>query len=377
MGIEKKKPVSDNDKKEFISFYSDNKDALEADENLKAAYRASVEEGVKKGWIEALSAKAYGCYGGDCVFECDWKEAERCLLKLVELDGENNPFYYNTLGYIYYYGRCSDGVPNYEEAFKYFSVGAIAGVFESRYKIADMMINGKGALKNRKAAASIIIGMYDENYDIFCKGRYDGKFADVSLRMGGLYESGTGVEQDAELAYYHYLQADFAIKKRFETARMYGDEKVRESIEKAVKRVREKLPETFFKKSMTFENPAIFGLMLQGCSGLDIELDYRRGKYYLKGKTLAGEDDVSENLITIAEMEFCALADEVEMELKGVSDISTDELPSKAFITHIVCNDDDDSWEFYHGDYMLLSFKCKEFIFTGRTWCRGKAGDWK
>ena len=368
----KKKPVSVKDKKEFITFFYEHAGELErADETVRQAYKHCVEEGVKKNWIEALTAKAYGCYGGNCVFDCDWEASRDCLLKLVEIDGENNPFYYNTLGYIYYYGRCNDGVPQYDEAFRYFSVGAIAGVFESRYKISDMLMSGNGALKNRRAAASIIFGMYDENYDIFCKGSYDGKFADVSLRMGALYETGAGVEKDLSLAYYHYLQADYAIKKRSAKAKQFGDGKVAENIAASVQRVKEQLPKDYFRDHMDFENPAMFGLMLQGCSGLDIELDYRRGRYFLRGKTLAAESDVSENLITIAEMEFCELADEVEMELFGVRDISTDEFPTKAFITHIMFNDETNCWEFYHGDYMLLSFGCDRFVFTGKCW-RGR-----
>lgn len=362
----KKKPVSDDDKKEFIEYYYENPQELEqSDENVKAAYRVCVEEGVSKDWIVALTAKAYACYGGNCIYECDWEASRDLLLRLVELDGENNPFYYNTLGYIFYYGRCNNGEPQYDEAFKYFSVGAIAGIFESRYKMADMLMGGKGVPKNLRSAATMIIGMYDENYDIFCKGGYDGKFADVSLRMGGLYEYGTGLEKNLELAYYHYLQAEYAIKLRSERYRQFGDGKVRERITQAAARVRAQLPEDFFKDHIEFENPAMFGLMLQGCSGLDIELDYRRGRYYLKGRTLAAQDDVEENLITVAEMEFCELADEVEMELVGVSDVSSDDFPQKAFITHILFDDETGLWEFYHGDYSLLSFKCTGFLFRG------------
>ncbi len=371
----KKKPVSNKDKKEFIEYYTRNLSELAAaDENVRNAYRQCVEEGVRKKWIEALSTKAYGCYGGNCVFECDWDTSKKLLEKLVELDGENNPFYYNTLGYIYYYGRCSQGVPDYDNAVKYFTVGAISGIFESRYKLADMLMSGNGVPKNRKAAATMIIGMYDENYDIFCKGGYDGKFADVSLRMGGLYEYGSGLEKNLELAYYHYLQARYAIKMRSGKYMQFGDGKVKERIDEAISRVRPLLPAEFFREYIEFENPVIFGLMLQGCSGLDIVLDYRKGRYFLRGRTLAAEDDVSENLITVAEMEFCELADEVEMELLGVRDVSEDVFPQKAFITHIMYDDEGERWEFYHGDYILLSFACSRFVFTGRFWRHQRSG---
>lgn len=370
MGRNSKKDNAETaEKKEFIEYYYNNeKELSDSDASVKDKYRMYVEEGCKKEWIEALAAKAYGCYGGNCVFECDWAVSRDCFLKLVELDGENNPFYYNSLGYIYYYGRCNGGEPEYDKAFQYFTIGAVSGVYESRYKLADMISGGKGVPQNLKAAATMIISMYDENYDIFCKGNYDGKFADISLRMGGLYERGAGVEQNLDIAYYHYLQAKYAIEKRMETTDFYGDAKVKGRIEEALNRVRELLlqKEEYFVDKMEYESPAIFGLMLQGCAGLDIVMEYRKGKYFLSGKTLAAEDDVSENLITIAAMDYCELLKEAEMRITGIRELSTDEIPFKAFVTHIVYNDEADLWEFYHGDYMLLSFGCKSFIFTGK-----------
>ena len=53
------------------------------------------------------------------------------------------------IGYIYYYGRCWDGQPQYDEAFRYFSVGAAGGIYESRYKLADMFAKGYGVVQNK------------------------------------------------------------------------------------------------------------------------------------------------------------------------------------------------------------------------------------
>lgn len=364
----KEEMLTDQEKIELIKYYySNEKELSKMDAAETEKYLRYVDEGCEKGWVDALVAKAYGCYGGNGVFSCDWEVSRDCFLKLIEIDGENDPFYYNSLGYIYYYGRCNNGEPEYDKAFQYFTIGAVSGIYESRYKLADMISGGKGVPKNLKAAATMIISMYDENYDIFCKGNYDGKFADVSLRMGGLYERGAGVDQNLDIAYYHYLQAAYAIKKRMEIGECYGDGKVKERIDEALIRVKAQLSERedYFLDTMEYETPAIFGLMLQGCAGLDIVLEYRKGKYYLKGTTLAAEDDVAENLITIAAMNYCELHKEVEMRIRGIRDLSTEELPFKAFVTHIVYNDEEDLWEFYHGDYMLLSFGCKSFIFNG------------
>lgn len=112
----------------------------------------------------ALEAFGYACYGGDNpVFECDWVKARDCFLKLCSLDTADDLdkcYFANTLGYIFYYGRCNDGVPENEKALKYFTVGANGGIYESMYKLADMYINGYGTDKNKRAAEYLISSVY-------------------------------------------------------------------------------------------------------------------------------------------------------------------------------------------------------------------------
>ena len=115
-------------------------------------YKQMVLQGVEKDWPEALEALAYASYGGNNVFPENWKKSEECLLRLIELSDAPNPAYYNTLGYIYYYGRTTNRVPQYEKAYQYFSIAAIDGLFEATYKTADMLIAGKGVPKNIPAA---------------------------------------------------------------------------------------------------------------------------------------------------------------------------------------------------------------------------------
>ncbi len=362
----KKNPVNDEDKKNFITYYTGNIEELAAaDPEVRQAYKSAVDEGLKKEWREALEAVAFGTYGGNCIYKCDWKRSEELLLGLVDLYGEEESLYYNSLGYIYYYGRTTDGVPDYARALQYFTIGAVGGVFESRYKLADMLLAGYGLPKNASAAAKLIIEMYDENYDIFCAGEYRGSFADINARMGYLYEKGLGVEKDLNTSYYHFLQASYALERRKQAKNNFGDDSVQKRIEEGLARVRAQIPEEEFSDQVDFGTPAILGLMLRSCSGLDITLDYRQGRYFITGKTLAGTDELSENLITIIEMDFCNLANEVELEVVGISDVSTDDFPAKAFVTHIERNEDTDAWEFYHGDYLLLSFACEKFVFTG------------
>ena len=105
----------------------------------------------------AMRIKGYGCYGGDKVFDCDWEASRDLITKLFEADG--NPYYANTLGYIYYYGRCNGGEPEYDKAFQYFSVGFAHDVLESMYKIADMFLAGKGCIKSPETSSHIIYNL--------------------------------------------------------------------------------------------------------------------------------------------------------------------------------------------------------------------------
>jgi TPR repeat protein len=73
------------------------------------------------------------------------------MIRLFELT--DNPQYANTLGYIYYYGRCNNGVPEYDQAFYYFSYAAANGLYEGMYKLADLFWHGYGCKKAPKLPA--------------------------------------------------------------------------------------------------------------------------------------------------------------------------------------------------------------------------------
>ena len=113
---------------------------FEEDENLRmmdeetlAKARRYTEELCREDNVFALRLKGYACYGGNRLYECDWTAARDCMLRLRELADDAE--YANTLGYIYYYGRCNGGEPEYEKAFPQFSYAAANGLFEAIYKL--------------------------------------------------------------------------------------------------------------------------------------------------------------------------------------------------------------------------------------------------
>lgn len=351
---------NDSDKIKFIEQYFDNNAALQAaSSDVQTKYKEYVEEGCIEGWPIALKAKGYGCYGGNCVYDCNWEIAKDCMIKLTKLTDDE--FAHNTLGYIYYYGRCNDGVPEYDKAFKHFSIGAASGVFESMYKLADMFADGKGVPKSPKAAANIIIGMYDENYDIFCNEQFDGKLADVALRMGDIYEYGKGVEIDFDKAYYYYLQAGYAIDTRMKHHDIYGDSRVKSRISECIERICAKLDDNYFAPMQIFDAPAVLGLMLSESNMLDISFGRKDEQAYISAARLADENMIKNILVTIPEIQYCELTNSVVTYPINVRGIRSKEFPINALITTIRNNEDTDEWEFCYRDQVLFAFTCDGF----------------
>lgn len=217
-------------------------------DSRKALFKRIVEEECDSDNTAAMRIKAYSCYGGDSIFDCDWEESKKWLTRLFEK--EENPYYANSLGYIYYYGRCNNGTPEYDKAFQYFSIGAARDIYESMYKMADMFRSGNGCIKSQETADYIIFKLYYDSRPKFCNGE-DAKFADIALRFAAILQR----KEIYEEALYHYIEADYAIKKRLEKSDFFGDEKVQENILNSIRDVKEHLEEGYLKESIRSRNP--------------------------------------------------------------------------------------------------------------------------
>ncbi|MGN0692556.1 MAG: hypothetical protein ACI4K7_09445 [Oscillospiraceae bacterium] len=152
---------------------------------------------------KAIGTLGYSYYGGNDIYPCDWNKSRDCFLKLMEMDNVDDLqkcYYANTLGYIYYYGRCNDSVPEYDKAYKYFSIGAAGGIYESIYKLSDMYIHGYGTTKNNRAAKTLVDMVYEETAEQIIAEKYDCKFADAALRKGNLCRDGVSSGNSYDLA---------------------------------------------------------------------------------------------------------------------------------------------------------------------------------
>ncbi len=266
--------LTEGQKMDFLYFY--NEDTLaEADAVDQQIYKKILIEFAEKDNLYALRTLGYACYGNDNpVFACDWNKSRECFLKLMNLaNGRDQAMYANTLGYIYYYGRCNNGVPQYDEAYKYFSLSAFYGYYEARYKVADMIRDGKGIFKNEEAAFRMYSELYDDNYERFIHND-DCVLSDVALRIASCYQHGTGTYQNLMTAYYYYLIAKLAIDERMKKSNFFGLTTVSASIRTGLSEVKKELGSELKNKYVSL-NPDVFFdriLLTEGVRNIELKM---------------------------------------------------------------------------------------------------------
>lgn len=284
------------------------------------------------------------------------------LLRLIERSEDPDPFWFNTLGYIYYYGRTTNGTPDYDKALKYYTTAAMFGVFEAEYKLCDMMMNGYGLPKSIRTAAKTLDRLYGETRDLFEREQFDCRFADVALRVGNMYAEGIGFDKDPENALSLLLQANFALQKRMENIDMYGDRTVKEHIDESLKKARSQMPSDYFKTCLDFDHPVLIGALLQASNGIDVMFIEKDGADYIIAKRVPKDErDEKKYLFCVPEIDTCALADSAVMKIQGLRDMEIHTHENHFFVNHIELDDKRKLWKFCYMDTPLVTFRAKGF----------------
>lgn len=321
-----KRILSDSEQTGFITYWDSYGTIADQSKDIQKLWVKAVEEQCEKKNPQALEIKAYACYGnGNGVYKQDYEACKNCLLELMKIDP--SPFAANTLGYIYYYGRCKQGKPEYAKAFKYYSIAASAGVAEAHYKLADMFYNGYGVEKNLDTASRLVWNQYYESLHQFCAGNYGGSFADVALRAGWLTQEGINCYPDEMDAYGLYLQARYALKKRMEDAEFFGNPIIMNHIEDAIVNLLDDMgEEEIHEKTVVYETVA----------PLLVGHDYNESLVEMKIKDLKGDQKkltftVKDNdllktkpqfLVTVPEASYCELKDKIEVTVKNMTELN-------------------------------------------------------
>ena len=323
-------------KLDYITAHDNNLILEDASEDEKDLFRQFTDELCENGNLEAIRIKGYACYGGNSVYECDWEMAAECM----EILWRDGGFGYaaNTLGYIYYYGRLNDGIPDYEKAFFYYSIGQTFGIYESTYKIADMFFYGKYVKPNIPLARSIIEKLYGETRFRFEQGEFDGSFADVALRMGKLIlaennSKGADIfmkDINTFSAYRCFLQAEFALALRMQDGGAYGDKKIMDDIRKQLKASDNVHKHATASVTLNYPLPAYELITNHGYAIYNATLKFlKSGNIKITISRIsknAGEKDEPLTLITYPEFSCCDLASSVTLTAKNAQiDVYTDD----------------------------------------------------
>lgn len=358
---DKNKPITERHypdyiKNRFLIKYNSDYALNNASEEATLLYKLFAEELCEKGEKQGLLAVGYGCYGGNRAFECNWKRAEECMLKLIDAVEymPDRAFYANTLGYIYYYGRCNNDIPQYEEAYKYFSFAAFNEIYEAQYKIADMYKNGYGVIKSVETANNIIWKLYEKNRKYIANGEFDCKFADIALRAGNSYRNDDDVEEsDFDEMLYYYMQADYAIRMRIQCGDYYGDNRVCTAIQEVLAETKRLMGFKALKKTDYYSLAGIFNDTLSVGNKLELKIKpLKNNRYKMTFKTHSKK----RMFITIPSLELCGMYEKLDVILKTDDIIKEDLIGKTLLIDRIDYNDfmyDNKSVLELNGDYVF------------------------
>ena len=308
----------------YFLYYWDNKYS-EATPMIVNMYKNILETRCAEDEENAWILKAYACYGnGNGYYEQDWQTSFDYLMKWFNKTG--SPQAANTLGYMYYYGRTNNGIPQYEEAFRYFSIGEAGWFYESKYKLSDMFLHGYGVPQNYEIASNLIWELYPYMIKKIKKGEYDSCLADVAFRAGNLRRDGIDGVPSPEDAYYYYLQAQYAIKMRMKHTDSYGDLSVSKSIQKAIDDV---FPLTGIRHTKTTRHTNMDLLLtnhLKRKHKIQMKIKHlAKGNLQLTFTILPYENEQTERklFVTVPGSGFCGLLKELKVTVRNVTGFET------------------------------------------------------
>ena len=348
------------------SFESDDRVKKASDRELVLA-RKMTDELCEEGNETALHLKGYACYGGNRLYECDWPASRDCILRLFEMT--DDPQYANTLGYIFYYGRCTGGLPEYEKALHYFSIAAANGLYEGAYKLADLYAHGYGCKKSEKTALALYNMVYADSIRHFLQGD-DANFADAALRMGNVCAQGIGEEADPEAAYAYYKEAEYAAGIRASHSDFFGNTTVVINIQKALEETKEKLPDDYFRDYLEYSFPVLL---------TDLAEDRYRclltrklnddGSWTLQGSRLSTRACRTPEFILIAlpQIGICERTIKASVTAFGSVSIWFRDDAEAVRYDCVERNGVEDRYDFYYDDELTAWIRCESFRICGRA----------
>ena len=352
---------SPSQQRHIINSYEDEEALLKASARDKALYRRCVQDLFLQGDVQAMRILAWGYMEGRSIYRQSFRQAEKYFLCLYRKTGD--PFAANSLGVLYSRGLVGNKGADYEKAFRFFSYGALGGVDESLYSIGDMLIHGKGTVKNIDMGLNLIVDGYRDTLQRFGYGEYDNRFADYAYHMGKICSEniilGMGLRDTCKF----FLEADFAIRKRMESGGFFGDEdlsrEIREELEKTLTAYVPDRKRSVLKADFPIYISHIFEDKLPA----QITIGKNDSEYYLKMsrfRLIPGSEPGL--LVAFPELAYANLVTELVFRLEGTGVVRVPDSGETFLAEGFAKNEHTGALEFYFGGECVAAVEAKWFV---------------
>lgn len=277
--------------------------------------------------------------------KCFKKNMAKALDNFLTLYEMNEDVYIAEIIGDLYYGGTEIDPPDYEMAYKYYSIACMYGIKSAVLKVSDMLCRGKGTIKNEHVGKRLVFEMFDDAYKEFCRHEAGSFLSDVTVRMGMIFDTGIDTAVDKLEAYKFYNIARYALNMKKElNEQSDADEMLIEDVNDRCRELGSEIGCNPNASSIFSDVPN----MLLACmvDGYEVRTEITKVKKEYKLRTVrickADEPRPQSMLIEYPLNDYCALLDEVEeyMPVKG---------------TKIWLEDDENN--FFDSDEMLLTDK--------------------
>lgn len=276
----------------------------------RTLFKRFVNELAKTGDFYGVRAKGFSLLFGNVCFKKDVPAAKKMFLDIYEKD--EDPRTASLLGDMYY--GYFDSVPDYAKAFQYYTVSGLDGNAESLLKIAEMMSEGKGVVKNEHVARSTVLNLFDQTYADFCRGNFSGAFAETALLLSNFCDKGIDGARNAAEAFKYVNIAKYAMTRRFEEYRSPIDESTMESIMIKYQALSAEIGTDKTASSVISEVPNLLLSAMTDSYNVHVEIRSAKNEYKLVTRRVrkSGEEKPSGIFVEYPLLEVCELKDQVE-----------------------------------------------------------------
>ena len=152
----------------FLHQYLDPSMAEDATEEELIFARNLIEDLIGQEDPLAMTVKARACGGGSRLYECDWYEARELFHEAFEIN--HSPIVAMDLGMLCINGRTTNGVPQLDQAFFYFTLADHAGFIEASLQLCELYLNEKSVVYNPMIAYDKAAKACEETREMFLEG---------------------------------------------------------------------------------------------------------------------------------------------------------------------------------------------------------------